>query len=179
MLTKFKNSVTHLTIAMMLLSGCASESVPVAESVSTNDAVSIFERTCLTGLPNFSNFAVSAVGLGLEKTRLSGLDQVHWLPSKRLFVGLAESPSGRTCVIAFDSDDNAQQLGEAFLSAATKKTRTRIKKRYPSSFFEYAAQLSNGSLMTHDLRTKSGADRSIIIVTGPLTEEEIKTLIYN
>ncbi len=172
--------MTLLAITMAFVTACVSESVQAAEGVSTGVAVSVFERTCLAGLPNFSNFATLAGGVGLQKVRGSSVpDQVFQLPDQLIIASLAETPSGVVCVVTFESEDNAQQSGQAFLSAGTRFTSSAIKKRYPSSFLEYAVQLSNGSLIIHELREKNGAYRNTMIISGPVTDQEIRTLIYN
>lgn len=177
---RITRNVTLLALTMAFETVCVSESVQAAESVSTGEAVSVFEQTCLAGLPNFSNFATLAGGVGLQKLRGSSVpDQVFQLPDQLIIASLVETPSGVVCAVTFESEDNAQQSGQAFLSAATRFTRSAIKKKYSSSFLEYAVQLSNDSLIAYELRVKNGAYRHTMIFSGPVSDQEIRTLIYN
>ncbi|MEP6444599.1 MAG: hypothetical protein ABJ034_06875, partial [Hyphomicrobiales bacterium] len=87
--------------------------------------------------------------------------------------------SGTACSLVVDSNDSPQAVGQALLSAARAGTRGRSEKAYPSSFFDFAIHLPNGSLMTQDIREKGNGDRSIFVLTAPITEEQIPILIFN
>lgn len=171
---------TFPVVLFSVFSACSSVSTQTAESVTTSEAVAVFQETCLSSLPDFSNFSELSRSVQLQAfSGLPGVNEAHQLPGKRLFVGLSGSPVGKTCVLIADSEDNAASLGQAVLSASMLSTNSTVKNQYPSSFFEYAVRLSNNSLLTQDLRNKSGPNRSIFFISVPLTEEQIRVLIYN
>ncbi|MEO9516887.1 MAG: hypothetical protein ABJH45_13980 [Paracoccaceae bacterium] len=168
-------------LGVVVLSACTTgETTPSAQNVTTQEAVEAFKNTCLASLPSFANFSTSAKNAGLQSVRNIGpLNNAHQLPGKRLFAGLATTPSGTACSLVVDSNDSPQAVGQALLSAARAATRGGSEKAYPSSFYNFAVHLPNGSLVTQDIREKKNGDRSIVFVTAPVTEEQIPALIFN
>ncbi|SDX13836.1 hypothetical protein SAMN05444358_103134 [Ruegeria halocynthiae] len=169
------------TLALTVLSACApSGSSTPAEVATTQEAVSVFERTCLASLPNFADFSEKASAAGLQKIGgLAPLKNPHQLPNKRVIVGLVDSPSGVICNFTVDSNDDPKAVGSALLASARKAVGRGQGKSYPSSFYEYAVQLPNGSLITQNIRKKGDASRSQIFLSAPISAEQIPPLIYN
>ena len=175
------NKIGFLFLSLVVfVAACTTETTQRDASVSVAETVDVFERTCLASFPNFSNFSALAQSAGFKPFSAgSRLKEAYQVPGKRLVVGLTEAPSGVACFLSSDSEEDPQTLGQAMLNATKRKTRTTTKKAFPTSFFEYAVQLSNGSLLVHDLREKRSADRNIFSFTGPVTEQQARVLIYN
>lgn len=146
---------------------------------SVEVGVRAFQDTCLSGLPDFKSVPKLAKQAKMASFELPELDKSYVLTGYRVFVGTGQKNGIRLCVLTIDSKESARKIGSSFLKAAQQETGSGNVKKYKSSFFNYANQLSNGSVITHDVRKKSGFTRSIFTITSPVSEDQIQTLIYN
>lgn len=170
-------------LGLLVLSACTtttSETKPAPQLATTEEAVVAFRKTCLASLPDFRNFSALAQKAGLKSVAEEGpLENAHQLPDKRLFVGLAPTPSGKVCNILVDSSEDPRAIGQALLAAARAQTGKGAEKAFPSSFFNFAIHLPNGSLFTHHIRRTRGGKRSLVFLSNPISEDQIPVLIYN
>lgn len=171
-------------LCALFLAGCHEEAAITAtppEPASTATAVSLFSRTCAASLPGFNDVPARAKAAGMVPAGTIGpIRQAQRLPRQLLVVGFVDSRVGRICAFVVDSNDDPARLGQEILKAARKVAGSGREKRYPSSFYEYAIRLSNGSLLTQDSREKGGArNRSIFFLSAPISEDQVPYLIYD
>ena len=171
-------------ILAVLLSGCHEEvtvsSAPI-KLPSTQLASSLFRQLCVENLPNFASFETDAISAGLVRTGPIGpIRKPYRVPDQFLVLGVANSPAGTVCNITFDTTESANAVGSKILTVARNGTGRGREKPFPSSFFQFAIQLPNGSLVTQDSRQKTASTvRNIFFISGPVNESQIRTLIYN
>jgi hypothetical protein len=119
------------------------------EPASTSEAVMAFTQGCLASLPEFSNLAANAEKAGLTATgRIGPIRQTYSLPGKTVITGIVNIPGGGSaCMLTVDSLDNSGTLGAAILKSARDAGGQGKEKSFPSSFYKFAIQLPNGSLI--------------------------------
>ncbi len=82
--------------------------------------------------------------------------------------------------MAVDSPEQPALFGKAILAAARTVGGAAKERAYKSSFFKYAYQLRNGSVLTQQVIELSGPNsRSVFFVTGPVRADQVDYLIYD
>lgn len=173
-------SLCLAVVSAAVLSGCA---VPpsVVSQADYGLANELFRKTCLASLPSFEGVKERASKLSLIPGRVE--DSIYrastfTVPEKNIGVVLTEVEGYKLCGIVVDSTDSSAALGKSLLATAQSATGGSAKQ-FPSSHFEYAVHLKNGSVMSQDVRSKSGYQRNIVLLSEPVSEDEVAKLIYN
>lgn len=150
-----------------------------AKNATTQDVVRVFAETCLASLPNFTNFSVSVEGVPLKAADNAGrFENAHILRGKRLMVGLIKVPDVTLCNLTVDSNDNPETIGAAILSSARSVTGNGQERRFATASLEFAIQLSNGSLITQEVKVGTEGNTNVFFLTAPTSEEQIRTLLH-
>ena len=149
-----------------------------SEYATTQDAVEVFERICLSSLPNFATFSASAEGMGLRAVESPDpFENVHVLPDTLLAVGLFSAQDAKICNITLHTDESLETIGTAVLSSARSIVGNGEERAFRSSSQENAIQLSNGSLIIQVTRVSGDKNSATFFLTSPISEEQIRALL--
>ena len=148
----------------------------------TQTPLKFFSDVCLQDLPDLANGRARAARSGFQLASQDDGGQIYRSDSaKPLVVVLADNFEGnseKVCGVAFSGPGDAEAVGKLFLAETNKKTGAP-RKKYPSSFFNYAYHLGNGSVATHDVRPRNGQTRHFFLITEPVPESDVPKYIYN
>ena len=179
-----KRGVRNLCVAGILaiaVSGCGGASPErIAElSPDVPSAVALFADVCLANLPSLKNVEATALRKGLTPKKATRGIAGYRVPEKALFIATIDNTEGTACSVAFVGNYTTESIGEAFLNAAKRRTGGNPKQQLPTSFFEYAYQMRNGSILTYDRRQRGGAIRNVISISIPVSSQDVAKYIYN
>ena len=180
------NSSLSAIVAIGVLSGCAASSLDPVYFATTPEAVEAFESACLATLPDFAGFEAAVAELGMvPMPSFPGPGDAYVDPEKMLvavsIVGdpsMEMTPDDRFCMVAADGAFDGSVHGRALLASARAATGGE-GSTFPSSFFDIAEHLPNGSLITNDVRPKSYGARSMVSISRPVSRDQVPDYIYN
>ncbi len=146
----------------------------------TTTPVDVFSETCLRTLPNFDGYEAAVTRRGFRLATRESVGTIYRAPGDKPLTSVRASERFKeACGVAFLGSADTAAVGSQFLAEAVRRTGGQPREKLPSSFFQYAYHLRNGSVMTHDVRRSAGQTRHIILISPPVPKEDIAELIYN
>ncbi len=169
-------------LASLLLSACSESSVGDSTEASiAQQATFAFSNTCLASLPDFESFQSNARKASLRPSADSGnIRSVYLVPNSPVFVGLMDLPGAsdvEVCGLRVKSSKLPSSFGTEILKAARSATGSGSEEQFSSARFEYAIQLSNGSLLTHDVKESRDTYSNVFLITQPVPRERVPSLL--
>jgi hypothetical protein len=145
----------------------------------TGKAVNLFSDFCLGTLPNdFRGARHQAARHDLGLTHSEGR-QLFYAPGDKFLIATIATEYGRNiCAVGFAGSTDINSVSQMFLQQAQAKTGGKPREKFPSSHFEFAYHLNNGSFFTHDVKHKGGQTRHIFSVSLPEPRSEIANYLY-
>ncbi|AZV79408.1 hypothetical protein EBB79_17025 [Parasedimentitalea marina] len=145
----------------------------------TEKAVNLFSDFCLGTLPNdFRGARHQAARHNLGLTHSEGKRLFYAKGDKFMVAAIANEGGRDICVVGFAGSTDINSVSQMFLQQAQAKTGGKPREKFPSSHFEFAYHLNNGSFFTHDVKLRKGVTRHIFSVSLPEPRSEIANYIY-
>lgn len=176
--------LSGLLAACALLSACVESPSGLSSGGSVaQQAANAFSSTCLKSLPSFDGFQTDARAASLKPSEnLGNIHSVYVVPNSKVFIGLQNLPSAsdvQVCGVRAVSSEPSSVVGNAILNAARSAVGSGTEKQFPSERFEYAIQLPNGSLLTHDAKYMGSTTSNVFLISQPVPEGRVPSLIYD
>ncbi len=172
-------------VAMAFLTVACGPSPEAVEKASftleeTDVAVSLFSTACLETLPSFDRFEQVMAAQGLTLTANEDGKKLYKTEGAKPILALhgTEGPA-IACGVGFLGPDDFAAVGQKFLTKAERQTGGAAKERFPSSYFQFAVQLRNGSVMSHEASRKGIQIHHIFFISTPVPRSEVAAYIYN
>ncbi len=173
-----------LLAASALLSACVESPSRLSSGGSVaQQAAKAFSSTCLESLPGFDRFQTNARAASLiPSENLGNIHTVYVVPNSKVFVGLQNLPGAsdvEVCGVRAVSSEPSSVVGDAILNAARSSVGSGTEKEFPSERFEYAIQLPNGSLLTHDAKDMGSTTSNVFLISQPVPQGRVPSLIFD
>ncbi len=176
--------LSGMLAASTLLSACDESPSRLSSGGSVaQQAANAFSSTCLASLPDFGNFQSNARAASLNSSKdLGPIHSVYVVPNSKIYVGLRNLPGAsdvEVCGIRAISSEPSSVIGNAILNAAHSAVGSGTEEEFPSDRFEYAIQLPNGSLLTHDAKDMGSTTSNVFLISQPVPQGRVPSLIYD
>lgn len=163
------------------VAGC-SVSLP-GRDVTMNEAMSLFNEACLEDLPDFREFGTSPSFGSLELVS-NERGTSYQLPDANLILTnvdmgelAPEVPAFVICGVSFAaSDAGTSQIGNSFLSTATRATGGPPQDNITKGSRVYTYHLRNGSVLNYDTGRRGDTTLHTVWISNPQSREDINFL---
>ena len=171
-------------IGVLGLTACAPSPEEIAAksySVAQTDIpAEIFSAACLQTLPTFNGFDAEVRRRGFTPQTQSSEGTLYVAPGEKLLTAGVVNIDGKTgCAVAFLGPEETASVGARILAETTRRTGGQPQEKLENAFFEYIYYLRNNSILSYDVRRKSGQIRHIFIVSPPVGRDEIPAYVFD